>query len=243
MTLTKACYALCLRNIFAFGLAVVLTWRWGVSTASACSCIGWGPYGFLAAKDGALPKNANGILWVGPDDELAPQHIRVWRLSSTGVAWPVAFSLEKLGSKLVLVKVKAPLSPGEKYRFETSMFDESRAAVVSTQNADGTSWQQVAFEVSRNALTLKGAHVALSASPPSKGIVEIASSGSCAEEIEAQRSEVHLVLPANMEPFRQQIMYSTFVNNVPWEPTDSVCNRFVPGRSWMPHVGTDLIFS
>lgn len=50
-------------------------------------------------------------------------------------------------------------------------------------------------------------------------------------------------LPPEVEPFRDYLLYATFVDDLAWEHAENKCAAHEPGRTWTEQPGTDRIFS
>jgi len=214
----------------AASIGVFAVWS---SPASACSCPAPNR-GFMAPEGGRLPSNAKGVMWYG-----------IFRDSPNLAEWFTVEVLEADRYRELPVRVDpvdgfpgvyvvAPdgnrLRPGATYRFTAN-----RVIQLS-------SWHvRVEITVDQEPLT-QATGLDLIVDPIRVRSIRAPASRSCSTSLLASQVDVDLAFPEYAQPWRDQLLYRTLVDDSkPWNP-GVLCPRLLPGRSWMG-AGRDRIYA
>lgn len=202
--------------------------------AWACSCARLEQWGFLGAE-GLQPANTRGLLWHGVFSGSAePQALPVQILDDKGQALPVSFEAVATAptENLWLFRPAAGLLPGKTYTFLTTTGYQK-----TPQN-----WQ---ISLAPLALQAPSEPLALKVGPSELGPVRVLTrAGMCSEQVRAYQLPVEMVLPAAMQPFKQQLFYQTLIDGKTlWQPQSSLCDVPRPGESWQGLKGLDLLYT
>jgi len=209
------------------------------SPVAACSCIPAGPLpGFLLSSDQRIPRNVRGLLWYAPGGEIGQST----RFSVTHIS---GHSETRLGFRLVpiepsrfvqigrlyLIEPTTPLVIGERYRFSSTLEDDGHERTVSRT-----------VEVAATALQLPD-KLNVAVSSPSVGELAVNHQlGRCSARVRAAQVQISIALPAALEEFREQLIYLSLADGVPWHPHPGNCQYVMGGRSWRP-AGKDLFYA
>lgn len=218
-------------------------------SADACSCKFQRNYGFLVERDGELPANARGLVWAG-SDEVSDRDFDVVRVTDEGEI-PVPFELVKLQRRLVLVRLTEPTTPGQRYRFRATMFNEYRARY--TEGGEDSTFvalaggrllvHQIEMVVSEDALELPATGLKLRVSRPEQTSIGVSAPRSCSETIEASVVQLAVVLPKRLQKFAGHLGYRTLIDGqASWNPAGSVCTAIPEGRTWAA-TGEDTVYA
>jgi hypothetical protein len=233
------------RPILLAALLAALALGASAPSASACSYDCRKDFGFLATEDGWMPLNARGVLWAG-ETLLYPLHVRVERLDDAGAGTAVPFTLQHLGGRLVFIRLKDDPKPGERYRFQNSRYGHVRRVPYVKPP-----WQSVTFTVSPEVLELPTLQLKLEAAPSEVVSLKVQDArwadsidDLCGQTIDLARIDLRVVLPPEVEPFRQHLLFTTWLDgDKPWTSPTQVCRGPAPGRTWTRLPGTDALLA
>lgn len=215
-------------------------------SARACSCVEPADR-LLLPSPAEIPRNTGGLpLWtrlekLGTTLQLPP---RAWvKLERIGHKRPLPFDLvlprarfaqpavEDGSHGLVLIKPRARLAPGARYRLTFQIPASDRRHRPA---------QVVEFVVSREALAAGPA--SLSLGPPEQGDLRVAGGSACSEQIVAAQQPIELVLPEAARRWRDVLLYRVKIDDkLTWRPTQSLCTDLALGESWRGP-GRELLF-
>ncbi|MBZ5710478.1 hypothetical protein [Nannocystis pusilla] len=235
------------RRILVIALAVGLALT-GAELAQACSCARdkIGPGRLYLGTGDTLPANAPGIPWSGTPNMTRDQ-VRVTRKIG-GRQVVVAHDLTPDGD-IVLIVPRTRLKPGDVYTV-TVREDRWRAMkelrpALERQFGDAIPPAELTTTVTVTAKTFVLADTTLRITEHVEGPVhsQWAVSGACSSPVVADALAFSVDLPPEVEPFRDYLLYATFVDDLAWEHAANKCGSHEPGRTWTEHPGTDRIFS
>lgn len=215
------------------------------TAAHACSCAWVQAAGFLAPQDGAMPLNAQGILW-GGSGKLDPAQVQVLRLTDDkGGAQPVPFTLHEVGGGVTHVRIQDKVAAGERYRFRTRAFNTfDKSLQLEVDPATQEPWQVVTFTVSPTPLLIESLKPTLEVGAAEWVTLSEPMGASCARPVSAAQRKLRVVLPAELAGFEQHLIYATLIDGkTPWSPRSSLCDFVPPGRTWTDVPGTDLVYA
>lgn len=191
--------------------------------ADACSAPACWPGAFLPAEGVQVPANLPGIVWQPTASNLGDpaEATNVVLATADAPTTPLPFTAMPLGTAGAYVLVPdAPLAPGTAY-------------VVRDGNACGdTLGPTTSFTTAGDAplpSSLGTIYTSYTRGPLEVGT----SSGSCSTEVDAAIVDLELELDAGALPWRDALVYETFVDGQPWRATASINVRSAPGTSWV----------
>lgn len=232
-----------LRKLGLLGLVASLSLS--ARDAQACSC-GVGPPTFLGGPKLDLPANARGVVYWNSGSP--------WVVESAGakVSWRAvpeasAFSIERAADP----KTKIPhrLEP----IVEVAPWDEKgRAAYAVTLAATQpltpgkyrfTGPDEASIEVTVDAEPLRTeAPLPLEVGPQSDSRLRVAMGVSCSAQVPAAWRPLGVVLPEAFKRYADGLLVHTRVDGKIWRPSESLCKKPAPGRSYKG-VGKEVLYS
>lgn len=208
------------------GLSMLLAFAYPVD-ARACQCSFPSLQGFVA-QDGALPANARGVLWYSSDGLLTPprqEHFEVFLHPSDPHSTPVDFELEPTEDpRLYKLVPDAGFVPGETY-----VFVAHGVELIGEEKPPEGSRDVLRVTVSET--TLESASTLTLRAEPAFGPIEAPMLGACSGFRELPHATLTLELPEAVEPFKEQLVYTTLVNDAPWQAYLGQCHTPIPGRT------------
>lgn len=235
--------------------------------ARACSCLFEGPGRFYLGVDGKLPRDALGIPWRGFNDllqrEVRPRPITdrvTLKKLVDGRAIAVGFTIQQRGP-IDFIVPDGGLRAGDRYSVAVREYggwatpwrqrdeEEFRRRFGPRRRPARSEPLPLAFElaadvvVTEDVLTLAG--VTLRLSPRGRQMVRhfLLPPSSCGGEAAADVITVSAVLPPELEPYRDYLLYETEVDGVPRRDRTESCQVLLPGRTWAEEAGVDQMFS
>ncbi len=232
-----------LRKLGLLGLVAGLSLS--ARDAQACSC-GVGPPTFLGGPKLKLPANARGVVYWNSGSP--------WVVESAGakVSWRAvpeasAFSIERTAAP----KAKIPhrLDP----IVEAAPWDEKgRAAYAVTLAATEpltpgeyrfTGPDEASIEVTIDAEPLRAeAPLALEVGPQSDSRLRVAMGVSCSAQVPAAWRPLGIALPEAFKRYADGLLVHTRVDGKIWRPSESLCKKPAPGRSYKG-LGKEVLYS
>lgn len=204
----------------------------------ACSCGDRWQFGFLGSE-GKLPSNARGLLWHGTLKGEADKNAKLPVLiqKANGKLVPVEFEpfMVQPNLRLWLFRPAGGFEPQQTYTFTTSIDVDSQAQTwqVSLANAPLVSMQ---------------APIALRSGRPSLEWTHVSAGLVCWQEVPAVQLPVIMQLPVEIQPYKAQLYYETWVDGKLWHPitgnpATSPCFDSKPGVSWNGKQAEDSLFT
>lgn len=204
--------------------------------ADACSCAFPEFWGFYAEGETTLPANARGLLWAPQREEAPKPEAFEIRPLDVPDQQPLSVNLEKLASGAYLVHPTPPLKPGARYAFRTKAFNRYRFRTDAPPE-----WQVVTVTVAADPLKLPDT-LTLKASPVEQGDVAVPAGASCSRSIQARRAALAVELPAEVAPFAEHLLFTTYADGGPApRHVGSLCGYVPPGRTWVD-TAHDLLY-
>jgi hypothetical protein len=198
-----------------------------VAEPRAQACSGCSNPSRVAPPGGtAMPANAIGIAWA-PSSELPAGTLPVLYDEASGQALPVE-SIPIGG--LVYVRPMDAAEAGKSYRFETPPDSCSNG-------------RDVTLDATQTAIVPSVSLGALVATAPTLGEVSVPADVTCSEDVEAVFVDIELQLPAELQPFVDALMYTTYVDGEPWSHTPAYFHELRPGSSWTGRRGGDRLLA
>lgn len=221
--------------------AFLLLWSVFPFNASACTCRREIGAGMLYLGRGAsLPGDAVGIPWSGVA-ELERSQVSLKRIS-IGKSEETKFAIEHAdGVSLIVPRNK--IVPNEKYEITIREENWKRNAQMRRQNpteAFPAAEITAIITILDDAITLHD--ITLQATNIQK-TVQIATGSSCTDSASVRGVDIKVLLPPDLEPYREYFLYETFVDGQVWTPRHHVCDSIPAGRSWLPEAGTNVIYA
>ncbi|MDC0672510.1 hypothetical protein [Nannocystis radixulma] len=236
-----------MRGILIIALAMGLSLM-AVERAQACSCAREkiGPGRLYLGTGGTLPADAPGIPWSGTPNMTRDQVRMTRKVSGRQVV--VAHDLVPDGD-IVLIVPRTRLRPGDVYTV-TVREDRWRAMkelrpALERQFGDAIPPAEFTTTVTVTATTFVLADTTLRITEHVERPMQSqwAAAGACSSPVVADALAFSVDLPPEVEPFRDYLLYATFVDDLAWEHAEDQCATHEPGRTWTEHPGTDRIFS
>ena len=198
--------------------------------ARACeppSC--WG--GHFIPSAGAIPSNAPFLVWqphvVFGVDEFDAGALRLLKLG--GETETIPFELMGSTDGYSLVKLYEPLQSGRYQMVAGSACGESREP------------KQVEFAVEGPAPLPTGLG-SVQVQNRNSGVITIAADGECSTGVRAAQVEIKVQLSESAKPWRDLLMFSTWVDGEEWRPETTLASNLAPGSSWNGR-GRDLMYA
>lgn len=191
-------------------------------------------------RGASLPRDAVGIPWSGIA-ELERSQISLKRVS-IDKSEEAKFTTEHAGGVSLIVP-RNKILPNEKYEITIREENWKRNAQMRRENPT------VAFPAAEitatvtilgDAITLHD--IALQATNIQR-VVEVATGSSCTNSASVHGVDIKVLLPPDLEPYREYFLYETFIDGHAWTPRHHVCESIPAGRSWLPEAGADMIYA
>lgn len=198
-----------------------------VAKAEACSAVGCGPLKVTEAGD--VPANLPGLTFTRLGSLLGVEATleNVDSGEAIAVESLLRDEVEGMQSTLVFLRPESPFEAGVSYRL--------------TLGSEGCEDTVVEYE-GTEALALPQALGELSAGDAEHGLVQVASSGPCSEEIDAVSVRLELELSADAEPWLPFLDVVTYVDGEPWKPWHDENEVPEPGATWEGR-GVDRLYA
>ena len=188
----------------------------------------------MAPEGGRLPSNASGVAWYGHTFD--PSNLSEWftvevleanRFHSLPVS---AEPVDGFSHVYVIAPDGERLRPGATYRF-------------TAHRVIQLSWWHVRVEVTIDHEPLTEATgLDLIVAPAKIETISAAASISCGVPLRVSQFILEAILPEYAQPWREQFLYRTLINeSTTWKPA-FLCPPLRPGRSW-EGVGQDRIYA
>lgn len=221
------------RTRFVLACAALLAAAAAPAVADACSppfC----NFGTQIPGDMSIvPANLPGIFWLTDDGVAAtPESVRLYRVSDSQ---EVPLELTSLGGGLHDIKLLEQLAPDQAHALVLG------SECIGTGLADDTA---PVFELMTAAASpLPDALGDLVASGLMHGPLELATTnGGCSEPVESAYVDVTLELAPAAVPWRDVLVFETWVDGQPWSPSDFLPLPPPPGESWLGR-GVDRVYA
>ena len=232
-------------------MAAIFAVSLGYQKSLACSCPVY-DYGFLVPDDADLPANSVGVPWWSMDQTVPTKSdFRVERLDLEQIV-SIDFEVRVLKDRcknnnypypydyFVLVTPKDGFVPGATYRFtcrerhrlppraRKHLGDRRVVEVTISQQHLEPGFGEAVVEVGNRKYDR---------------LTVLTRSGSCSTEIEAAMVEISLLLPPEIEGWRNALLYTVIIDGeTTWRPSKSLCSYVPPGMSWIGK-GEELLYS
>lgn len=224
-------------------LGVTLT-IFAEAEARACSCgralVGAGR--LYLGVGGLLPPDATGFPWTGPEPLAdADDRVRVARIEGKRRV-PVKFTITRHDG-IDIITPAQKFAPGQV--FEVTVRESARASESRQHSRDPSSLPpaELTTRVTIAAAPLRLTQASLRAGPQAHEGVNVAAPASCSESFAAVKVPVRVVLPPELEPLRDYLLYRTRFDGRTWDRRPNLCKSFDPGRTWTGETGTDMVFA
>ena len=130
----------------------------------------------------------------------------------------------------VVAPVGTGLKPGATYRF----------AMERTLGSD-LAHKQLIVEIDHETLS-EESEFTLDVGPVTEDSISVSAGGLCSKALDVSQVRIRGSLARDVERWREQLLFRTIVDDgILWNPTSSLCQNILPGRSW-EEVGHDRIF-
>lgn len=228
-------------------VAIALDYK--VSVACQCAVH---DYGFLVPHHVELPANSVGVPWWSMDQTVPTNSdFSVERLDSEGIV-SVDFELRVLQDpfknndypypydQFVLVAPVNGFVPGAVYRF-TCKRRHQLPIKAKEHMADR---QLVEVTISHRDFAPNPGKASVEVGKLKYGRLTVSTTGGmCSTEIATAMTRISLLLPRDLEVWRNALLYTVIVDGkTMWHPSKSLCDPVPPGMSWIGK-GEDLVFS
>ncbi|MCY1008293.1 hypothetical protein OV079_22565 [Nannocystis pusilla] len=141
------------------------------------------------------------------------------------------------------------ITPAQKFApgqvFEVTVRESARASESRQHSRDPSSLPpaELTTRVTIAAAPLRLTQASLRAGPQAHEGVNVAAPASCSESFAAVKVPVRVVLPPELEPLRDYLLYRTRFDGRTWDRRPNLCKSFDPGRTWTGETGTDMVFA
>jgi hypothetical protein len=206
--------------------------------ARACSCAGFQDWGFTHPDDGALPKNARGLLWWGRSDPAklateSPAKLRIQDLAEGRDLEVESEQIGEAGLPLWMVRPRGGLEVGKSYRFIFRREIDPYSGGMDEQRVEVNVVDTELVRPSETKIALGKRKVAP---------LTVAAFVSCYADVDAAQVSVTWEFPEDLQQFAGHLYYETLVDGRPWRASRSLCSPPAPGMSWQGP-GKELLYS
>jgi len=223
--------------------------------ARACSCVP--PDEGFIVESTLVPRNTLGFPWWGEVDanvrrqRLPPRHLFRLELLESGGSRNVGFDLEfappefgdrafkAWGMGLVILKPRAPLHEGAKYRVS---FRRRRLSRVGRRPRSAGELQVVEVSVGTESLLPDAGTASLAVGKQTVAPLVVRKGVSCWTTIGAAQQPITFELPVSAQKWRDALLYSTTIDGTTaWRPSRNNCVDVPLGTSWVGR-GKELLY-
>lgn len=212
--------------------------------ATACSCV-YTSGRFLDSPETTLPAGSVGVLWWGPPLESLASSFRIARLDGDAETplrvhlQPVVSERTELATQggsdvLHLVRPEVGWEPAATYRLA---FEPSDPHLRMRKPAgEPLSSHRLVVHVGSEPVPWPSKTKSASLIPRKMGreiVTTMTRSGSCDVDVSAAVVDLEMILPASLEPRREELLYSVFVDGKLWRPSRTLCSPTPAGRTWV----------